>query len=477
MSDKMSNRKPDTVRLESSSGYRDIPADDIYFAFPDGGITYDCVECNGTCCRGNGYSLNRSNELAVHIQNNPTIHLFAQYDLGQTTEANISIANFLPSCFFLTDSGLCRIHTEQGPTNKPETCRLFPFNNLLALDDYLIVTPHPKLCPLKACSSDKRDDKSRHDLLLKEMMRSGVSAGVAHCVSPRDLNGSSVIAIEKAVLQLSEKSRVGTSYEEFTAMQIAETTLRIQGGSASSGDTIKRNAQHLAGDFLQRSLRILDVGSSAVDLEDPALTRTMIAATPFLRALLVFNNPSGSLRNVEEAADLMRVPYILLGTFLMAALAKSAGMGVITIQTLADVMRKYFPLLVTLSNADAVMVWKRGKVLPLAPTGWNQGDIQSIKTAKALRARSQEKNRLTLEQIVTEHCIFEGVDRSRFLLLISSRLAGALAPLKSSDNGKAGWNATAGSMIQRLAMNVLDEQTFLDILGRAGRKEKTRLSS
>jgi Fe-S-cluster containining protein len=99
-------------------------ASDVYFAFGSGSLGYDCQTCGARCCRGFGYG-SRGPELLIQLRRRPHLSLFVASDDGEGPLAH-EVQNLPPACFFLTSSGACEIHQQDGYAAKPETCRLSP---------------------------------------------------------------------------------------------------------------------------------------------------------------------------------------------------------------------------------------------------------------------------------------------------------------------------------------------------------------
>jgi Fe-S-cluster containining protein len=169
-----------------------VPAAAVYFAFPSGRWTFDCAHCGAQCCRGHGYSLSLAKDTAHHWTGAETLRVFA----SRGDKANLMMVNFKPGCFKLTEDGLCQLHLEHGFAAKPETCRLFPFNGLKLVGSYLIVEPHPHLCPLAL--SPVPAPLSAHDGLLDSMREGGVHHRIDR-VHDADHEMDVVIGLERAI--------------------------------------------------------------------------------------------------------------------------------------------------------------------------------------------------------------------------------------------------------------------------------------
>lgn len=134
-----------SIVLASTEPAVTIAPENVYFPFESGRLSYDCEQCGAKCCRGYGYALSTS-ELAVQLRIRPALRFFV--DAGLPQSRLHQIGNCPPSCFFLDADARCAIHSLHGYRVKPETCRLFPFNQLRICDPYLIVLPHDEICPL-----------------------------------------------------------------------------------------------------------------------------------------------------------------------------------------------------------------------------------------------------------------------------------------------------------------------------------------
>lgn len=157
-----------------------VSGQDVYFAFPSGRLKYDCVCCGAKCCRGYGYIIGSGAD--AHVALRPRLSLFV---LPSEQGPGYHVSNCPPACFFLTDEGRCGIHEAQGHDAKPETCRLFPFNNLRLFGHFLVVAPHTTICPLEITPAAETSHESRYATLLSEMASQGIDANIP-VMSPPD---------------------------------------------------------------------------------------------------------------------------------------------------------------------------------------------------------------------------------------------------------------------------------------------------
>ena len=122
------------------------PLRGVHFTFGSGRLAYDCASCGAQCCRGHGFLAREGAEVATLLNEAPELLVFLER--GHSQRHYVDTRNLAPGCFFLDASSLCRLHAAHGEAAKPETCRLFPFNDVLTSDGALIVRPHMALCPL-----------------------------------------------------------------------------------------------------------------------------------------------------------------------------------------------------------------------------------------------------------------------------------------------------------------------------------------
>lgn len=174
----------------------------MYFAFADGRLHYDCMSCGAACCRGHGYTLSIGAEVNQHLEGRSALRFFMTTS-GLASSSRVFVDNCPPSCFFLTDTGHCRIHVDRGHRFKPETCRLFPFNRLRRLGAFLVVAPHLSLCPLQVTPPGVRSRTSSHDTLLEALADQGVATKIPDGVAP---NGhlDHTVMVEREIVELSE---------------------------------------------------------------------------------------------------------------------------------------------------------------------------------------------------------------------------------------------------------------------------------
>ena len=178
------------ICLNDKSEPVSIDPQNVYFAFADGRLSYDCISCGAQCCRGKGYLLNieTPTELHAQLKETPDLHIFFKFDASKINSSALGVFNMEPECFFLTQDNTCRIHQNMGYEAKPETCRLFPFNNIIRVGGHLVVKPHSGICPLQISESEVADGKSSHTNLLRSIQLRGISAEIPEYKSTKELS-------------------------------------------------------------------------------------------------------------------------------------------------------------------------------------------------------------------------------------------------------------------------------------------------
>ncbi len=115
----------------------------VYFTWPDRRFRYECKGC-GACCKGHGIGIDvTAGQLVQLTTRRPELTAF----LRRRGDA-ITAFNPRDRCWFLEESGLCRIEVEDGRDAKPASCRLFPFNRVFRIADYTVVDFNSTICPL-----------------------------------------------------------------------------------------------------------------------------------------------------------------------------------------------------------------------------------------------------------------------------------------------------------------------------------------
>ncbi|HLG20867.1 MAG TPA: hypothetical protein VI895_13765 [Bdellovibrionota bacterium] len=139
----------------------------VYFAFPDGLLRYNCPECGFQCCKGAGFGVTAKEMTKLEVLY-PTLKYFAQ-PATRRAVTGVPLINLKPKCFFLQDSGFCDIQAKHGRDFKPIVCKTFPANAYFFSNDILVVDVN-FLCPLKISSSPENDAVLYYEDILKDIM-------------------------------------------------------------------------------------------------------------------------------------------------------------------------------------------------------------------------------------------------------------------------------------------------------------------
>ena len=132
---------PATAGLAEASGAQSrvhvLAGRPIFFPFPSGALSYECVGCDAPCCKGQPIGIGRSRELVTIQQAQPRATLFAVP--GFQGGPLLALTPPPEKCWFYDRNGRCRIEHVVGRDAKPTGCRLFPFSRLFSVGEALAV--------------------------------------------------------------------------------------------------------------------------------------------------------------------------------------------------------------------------------------------------------------------------------------------------------------------------------------------------
>ena len=417
-----------TIALRHPLNVQTILEADVYFPFPSGRLGYDCVTCQAKCCRGFGYMTTVGAELDRQFEMRPTLPLFVSPPDPRTSGGQVSIGNCAPGCFFLADDGRCDIHRERGFAAKPETCRLFPFNNFRRVGRFLIVAPHSFLCPLNVLGPEREDTTSGHDTLLEGMAVDGIAARIPDCevgVEPVDR----VIVRERAIVALAEQYLRGQGYFAFLrAQQQMDDPPRPEGNRTSAS----------LSEMSAWICELLGIPRDAVG-SDPRLVQTMISLTPILRSRFVFwttDASAGSAKRRAMPVPQERLPFAMLATYLIVEAARSAGMATITYQTVSKLAGDFGEVVPLLAHLDSVLVWGRGERIEIPHCEGSEARMRVVRVARALLVQQQRKRMAPMIDILREHLPNEPLPRALFVKDVARAVTGKLTPLAVEQRGR-----------------------------------------
>jgi Fe-S-cluster containining protein len=413
-----------TIVLQRESGPVRIPAEHVYFAFASGRLSYNCAACGAHCCRGHGYGLQPGRELAAQLATAQAIRFFVD-SCDAERAAHYHVRNCAPGCFFLTDKGECRIHHDHGYEAKPETCRLFPFNELMLVEDFLIVRPHSGLCPLTIMTASQFSKTSQYDELLRSLTLRPIVAEVA---DGRAIGQSTadLIHLERRIAAESEKYLERSDYAACAAMQLEQTRRMIDSPERGDG-----SAQPEIENFTNIMTDVLGADTLRGRYGNERLAAAMVGATAALRAHLAFQ-PLTS-REPPSRIPLEQVPLALQALYLLAVLAKDAGIAEPTYQTLMQLFLGYRSFIVMLSHLGGVMVWDTRRPIDLRFPEPRAMKTSFAGVVKALMPRQQMRHPRSLAEILRICAPPSGLDRLAFLKRLAPRLNAGALPLDAYE--------------------------------------------
>jgi Fe-S-cluster containining protein len=439
-----------------------VPADRVYFAFASGRFDYDCRSCGAQCCRGHGYELQVGPELQAHLATAPAVRFFLDR-CDAEAERHYHVRNCAPGCFFLTDEGECGIQLTHGYDAKPETCRLFPFNQLARVGEYLIVSPHTGLCPLQARPAGHESVRSAHAALLQMLTRGTVNLDVPQA-SPLLGDPAKLITLERRIVELSERHLDDGDYAEFAAAQLSATADAFGPIQAASQDASHPRDSLVR--FTRTLYEVLGADPPKRGAQDRALVRTLVVTTPALRAQLVFRR-RGKTTNAESHIGLHHIPTALLALEAMARIARHAGMRSVTYQTLMKLFMEYHPLIATLAHLDTVMAWRPAATIDLSFPGDKTWRMRYVTVARALLPRAQRETRAPLAQVLCAHMPSEGLARVTFLKRLAQRLVGRVVPFERTAPASLGQRLSAPrATLQHLVFALANPEILVQFCAR-----------
>jgi len=440
------------IRLHGAT-QMDILAEDVYFAFASGRFDYDCITCNAKCCRGHGYLISAGKELVSQVKMRTGLPLFLEAANGRHAN-QYEVHNCSPGCFFLSEDGLCDVHATHGYDAKPETCRLFPFNNIIRAGKFLVVAPHSELCPLQILSPNLVAERSNHSALLASMAAQGIGAPIPICSTSAG-QANDVVAFEREVVELSERSLMSADYRQFADRQ---TQLESGGDSVRTDDT--RSAVDR---FVELSRELFDTPDANYLGRDEALVRTMIGMTPFLRSRFLFQHDNGATQSSGAPLDRKHIPFALLGLYLFAESAHRAGMRTVTFQTISQLLSRLQPLVKMVAYLDVVVAWQRD--VPIKVGEFASADLRMafVRLAKGLMPAVQQKRARPLGHLLLEQAPVDPIQRVLFLKEAAKCLAGRLVPIELEPirRHNAGLGTKMRGRVHRWTLRNLSDDVLL----------------
>jgi Fe-S-cluster containining protein len=447
-------RPHDVVRLSGCQLPVDIPVSNVHFTFADRRLGYDCHACGSACCRGFGYLFSGSRELAAQVDGRAALTLFI--DRPTASPHHFRVHNCPPACFFLDTDGRCNVQARHGYDAKPETCRLFPFNNISRVGAHLIVAPHFGLCPLQVMRPGEESECSAHETLVRGIQAQGIGGEVSE-LTAGGADVDRLLSFESTIVEESEKHLCDSSYAPFAVRQSACTA------AYTGSDRIPAPHDTMFVRFGEVLDRLLGIESPTPSSADQSLVRVLVASTPVLRSQLLFRrvkNDSGTMFPLE------RVPNALFVLYRIAQLAVASGMNQITFQTLVSLFTKYRPLITVLAHVDCAMVWRDTEKVEWPFGGDPVHEKRYLSIVKALCPRRGQAGPL-LGAVLAENLGDDLCGRLPFLRQVAGRLAGRIRMREETERQAPAtrW-ATIGARFQRWALRNVNADVALHVAAR-----------
>lgn len=425
---------------------RTIPPDRVFFAFASGRFSYNCGSCNAQCCRGHGYFLNAGAELDHQLRQSPNLKFFLRPVPSGGTR--FYAANCPPACFFLNEGGLCNIHVRHGYSAKPETCRLFPFNNIRLVGDCLVIAPHDTLCPLQIVPPSQTSDQSTHSGILKELRATGIAEPVSDG-QPYSAGVFRGLVLEREIVQLSEQHLGEADYWRFAAAQVCATRRYV--GQPSDDESADLELR----EHLRHVCSVLGADTEIAACSDSATVRALVAATPVIRSQLIFP-PRDAPKDLRVPPE--RIPYFLASLWVLLMLARHSGMKQVTFQTVSRLWHNEWALLAFLSHIGTAVAW-RPDIRVHPPRDANAKQMSMfVHIAKALAPKVQLRHQVVLADVVSRIVDLEGIERVEWLRTLSRSLVPAIIPI--AELSRCRGRGTFRTVCERWAWTHVDAETL-----------------
>jgi Fe-S-cluster containining protein len=438
------------MALEHATGVNaSTPRERLYFAFPSGRLTYDCVACGFQCCRGYGYACTNEREVEAQRQRGAALGFFSESMSGRGEGVGCRVSNVRPACFFLRDDGLCDVQVRHGYIAKPETCRLFPFNIVKRLGEQFIVLPHPTLCPLRGKPRGSSSFQSDHERLYHEMVTQGVNS-TTPAVSP--YNASMLLGVESEVTRCAEQAiDAGSVAVLWDAQCYAATDYCRAAGR-------KRELPLEDGWFDDAFERIVGVMPQTEWVECEEVVRAVAATVPALRFQMLTTDPTASRR----ALRVERVPFVIRGLHLIVALARQAGARVLTVTSVIDLFEKFRSLLLVIAHSDLSLRWSSSVLVRVGAAGQGAHEQRAFVSAVRALLRGRRKP-AALGTVIAADVSGTVSERVASLRRVAGALCDGLDGLYEGDEAskRAAADAAVRTLLQHWALRILSVDATL----------------
>ena len=439
-----------SLDLQIRIGGTAVGIERVYFAFGSGRLGYDCEVCGAKCCKGFGYQIADSHEYSAQVSERPAMALFIELDGSPTSFSRSVVKNCPPGCFFLSETGLCEVHATAGALAKPETCRLFPFNNFTLIGRHLIVAPHTGLCPLEVLDDQHLSGLSDHNTLLRSMAVRAIVAQPKQVLLDEGV-AVEIIERERRILKICDLERATTCEESSRAcLQVLGSSSDKESVDVASG----RDAEASIDRFNFQLRKILDMWPAEHVASDQGLVKVISGSTPSLRARLLFE---GAAVTPTEWTDRgQQAVWAILALHKIAALAIEGGMQRVTLQTLNRLLDDYREFLSICWLFNEVVIWKRDARLDLSSNGSRQAYGRYLDVVRGLTSSAQQKRPMRLYELLSRYVNDTRWGRLATLQRLAKRLVGRVEILTAGRIGKNRW--TGRSAAQRVCLAAVSDE-------------------
>jgi Fe-S-cluster containining protein len=274
----------------------------LHFPFLSGVLRYDCATCDAPCCKGAALGIGPSRELVTIQQAQPRSALFSVPSFFSSPV--LALQSPAERCWFLDRKNRCRLERVLGREAKPSGCRLFPFVRIRSMGEAVCVLPDFS-CPIGVGDAPAATGPTSHDELALEIHRALVPrAGHPELTPPRDMAWSDALALERKIVEESERHLRSTSYVPFAELQhaLALAALGVDGRSGAMA-RVEQTARRFLGITEKPSaatVRDLVALTGTLRLSGSALPRREVAAV--LTVLSLLAGVAEGMRGAERSA-------------------------------------------------------------------------------------------------------------------------------------------------------------------------------
>lgn len=331
----------------------------LYFAFPDGLITYDCETCRYKyCCIAcDDFGFDKEKELPFFLDRYPYLGYFLYPLVNKKEGYGHFCENYSGGCWFLTQDWKCKIEKEFGRRYKPFICKLFPFTALFRVRDVLVVNIH-ELCPIQLVSKG-RDRKGITHREISSEIDNSKKAILLHAdeIICREMPGyiDDFVKLETFLRDRSPDFLNINNYIDFAAFQLT-VALKFKQNMPLKDRDFKKDILKAKDEVkeLVRSLRKFLQIPKGFSFSDRETSRMLVVLTPSLRAKYIRRNCCQPYR--KSFKDL---PKILLALYLYVLLFRNVHPVTINLMTILQIFSRNFQALSLLSHINQVPYLER----------------------------------------------------------------------------------------------------------------------